>query len=100
MINLTIACIYGPWYFTTLAILLAAYNISRYLEKDHRVYFISTSEYKPYSQKFERQFWVKSAIYAFFFVATFVMTMLSAIEFYKEFVGQNHSHASFRSYHF
>ena len=83
MIYLLIVCIQGPWYFMLLAMPLAAYNLSRYNAKDHKLYFITKGEYKMHYKRMERQFQVKSALYALLFGSALVMSILTAIDFFK-----------------
>merc|ERR1712113_344395 len=59
-VYLLIICIQGPWYFLLLTIPLAAYNLSRYNAKDHKLYFITKGEYKPHYKRMEKQFQFKS----------------------------------------
>ena len=78
-----IICIQGPWYVLFLAIPLAAYNLSRFNAKDHKLYFITKGEYKANYKRMEKQFQFKSAIYAVLFGFALVMSILTGISFFK-----------------
>ena len=55
-VYLAVCVIQGPWWFLLLTIPLAAFNLSRYQAKDHKLYFITKGEYKPHYKRMEFQF--------------------------------------------
>ena len=83
LLYLLICLIQGPWYFLMVTIPLAAYNLSRYQAKDHKLYFITKGEYKMHYKRMERQFQIKSAVYALLFGSALVMCILTAIDFFR-----------------
>ncbi len=58
------------------------YNFTRYAAKDHKLYFITKSEYKKNHARMELQYQVKSVYYAFLFAIALVMTIFKAIDFF------------------
>ena len=72
----------GMFWLNILTLPLVLYNISRYLAKDHKLYFITKSEYKQNFRRMELQYQVKSVYYALLFAIALVMSIFRAIEFF------------------
>ena len=67
----------GPWFFALVTVPLAAFNLSRFQQKDHRIHFIAKREYKKDFKRMERSFLVKSVVYGVLLAGTLVYTIIS-----------------------
>ena len=75
---LALSIVVAPWYFALVTIPLSLFNLSRCREKDHKLYFITKREYKKNFKRMERQYIVKSAVYAVLLLGSLVFVILSA----------------------
>lgn len=72
----------APWYINLLTLPLGVFNFYRFQKRDHKMYFITASEYRKDFKRMDMQFRVKSGIYCAYFVGSFVKGLFSAIKFF------------------
>ena len=68
----------APWYVLMLSAPLTIYNLYRYIQKDHKLHFLTRKEYKKDFKRVETAFLVKSVFYGLLLTVSlvcFVMTL-------------------------
>jgi hypothetical protein len=76
-----VAAILGcPWYFNLfLVIPLNCFNFLRFVGKDHKLYFLTTGEYKKDHKRINCYYTVKAFLYGFICAVGLVMTIIYAV---------------------